>query len=115
MLNSRCSVSICGLLNTFASRKVIFSIFSAWRISVILSLSGGRMALAGSMDRFHHAAQLFHIHLQPSKDLHGVAFTLADDAQQDVLDADIVVPQAQCFLTTVRDDVAHPWREFGVH
>jgi hypothetical protein len=49
------------------------------------------MALAGSM-ALHHLAQFVQVHLQVAQDLHGIAFTLADQAQQDVFDADVVVP-----------------------
>ena len=56
---------------------------------------------------FHHAAKLVQVHLQAAQDLHGIAFAFPDDAEQDVFDADMVVPQTQRLLTAVSDHVAH--------
>jgi hypothetical protein len=108
MLSNKCSVSICGLLKSLASKKVIFSIFSACFTKVILSLSGGRMALAGSMPPSTICAG----RRGPPPSAAGCLMALPSPSRirpkQDVLDADVVVSQAQGLLTAEADDFADP-------
>ncbi len=54
------------------------------------------------LDRF---LQLVEVDAEISEDLHGNAFALADDPEEQMLRADIVVPQPECFFAAEADDI----------
>ena len=46
-------------------------------------------------------------HIESFEDANGSAFTFTNDAEQEVLYANVVVPQPQGFFSAVSDDVLH--------
>jgi hypothetical protein len=72
-----------------------------------LVLVGWPHRACGFHGAFHHFTQFVQVHFQAMQDLHCVALAFADQAQQDMLNADVVVSQAQRFFTAEGDDVAH--------
>jgi hypothetical protein len=56
----------------------------------------------------HHFAQVLEVHLHVAEYLDGVALALADQAQEDVLNADAGMAQAQGLLAAESDDFPYP-------
>ena len=56
---------------------------------------------------FYHLPQARKVDIESFEDANRSAFTFANDAEQEVLHANVVVPQPQGFFSAVSDDVLH--------
>ncbi len=55
----------------------------------------------------YHLPQARKVDIESFEDADGSAFPFTDDAEQEVLHSDVVVPQPQGFFAAVSDDVLH--------
>ncbi len=78
-------------------------------------LVGGAGRTGGLHAALHGPPQLIEVDLEALQDAQGVAFHMPQQPEQDVLDTDEVVPEAQGLFTAVADDIPDTGGEFGVH
>ena len=79
--------------------------------------SGSRLPVIGPEGHqyeVHHNCMQVPEHIR-WQDTHGVAVALAEEPQQDVLDADVAVAKPQRLLAAVCDHLPNAGAEFGVH